>query len=65
MDTQQRNKEYNEYVTRKAPKTKPFKSLFWAFVIGGIICCIGQGINDLIIYYFQVFIKQRLILGCL
>ena len=26
---------YNEYVKAKMPKTKPFPTLLWAFVIGG------------------------------
>ena len=52
MDKEQRNKEYKDYVTRKAPNTKPFKSLFWAFVIGGVICCLGEAIKDIISNYF-------------
>lgn len=38
---------YRELVHETAPKTKEFKTLVCAFLIGGIICCIGQGVNDL------------------
>lgn len=37
---------YNEYVLAKNPQTKFFPSLLWAFLIGGVICCIGQGFYD-------------------
>ncbi len=46
MDKKDRNEKYNQYVLQKIPKTKSFPSLLYAFVIGGIICCIGQGIFD-------------------
>ncbi len=42
----ERNKKYNEYVTQKIPKTKNFPTLIYAFLVGGLICCIGQGIQD-------------------
>ena len=46
MDTKIRNEKYLQYVEAKSPKTSPLKSLFWAFLIGGVICCIAQGIYD-------------------
>lgn len=46
MDTKKRNEKYNEYVLEKIPKTKNFPTLIYAFLIGGLICCIGQGIMD-------------------
>ncbi len=46
MKDVERNKKYNEYVNAKIPKTKDFPTLFYAFLIGGIICMIGQGISD-------------------
>ena len=33
---------YKTYVFEKAPKSSHFKNMFWAFVIGGVICTIGQ-----------------------
>ncbi len=52
MDDQERNKIYNQYVEAKIPRTKPFPSLFNSFWVGGLICVIGQGINDLILLAF-------------
>ncbi len=46
MDKQKINKAYCAYVENRLPKTKFFPSLLWAFLIGGLICCIGQGISD-------------------
>ncbi len=46
MDNTIRNKRYCAYVEKRLPQTKPFPSLFYAFIIGGLICCIGQGITD-------------------
>ena len=46
MDSKERNKHYNEYIEKKIPQTKQFPTLFYAFLIGGLICCIGQGIMD-------------------
>ena len=48
MDDKQFNEEYNKYVEKISPKTKPFPSLLWAFLVGGLICCIGQGIADIV-----------------
>ena len=41
-----RNEQYNVYVEVKIPKTKNFPTLIYAFIVGGIICMIGQGISD-------------------
>ena len=41
-----RNEQYNIYVEAKIPKTKSFPSLIYSFLVGGVICMIGQGIND-------------------
>lgn len=47
MDIKERNKKYNEYISKKAPKSKNFPSLIYSFIVGGTICCIGQGFYDL------------------
>lgn len=39
--------QYKDYVEKKAPKTKHVKNLVLAFVVGGLICIIGQIISDL------------------
>lgn len=36
------NKNYNDYISSVAPKTKEKRSLLRAFWVGGVICCIGQ-----------------------
>lgn len=43
-------KSYTEYVENKAPKSSLFKDVIVAFVIGGIICMLGQAITDFSIY---------------
>lgn len=60
MEDKQFNEEYNKYVEKISPKTKPFPSLLWAFVVGGTICCIGEGIADLIKFVFPVLDKQTI-----
>ncbi len=39
------NKNYNDYVSSIAPRTKEARTLFRAFWVGGTICCIGQFIR--------------------
>lgn len=48
MDKEKINKSYASFVENRLPKTKFFPSLLWAFLVGGLICCIGQGIFDII-----------------
>ena len=50
MNIEERNKRYNEYVSKKSPQSKKWPSLFNAFWVGGLICCIGQGFYDLLAY---------------
>lgn len=40
------NKEYNEYVEKKAKKSNIITDCIIAFIVGGIICIIGQAIKD-------------------
>ena len=58
MNEQKRNEAYNKYVKAKIPKTKAWPSLFNSFCVGGVICCIGQGVNDLILYWFPSMAEQ-------
>ena len=53
MNKEERNKKYNEYVQAKIPKTKNFPTLIYSFIVGGLICCIGQGIFDLLLFAFN------------
>ena len=42
--------EYKKYVESKAKKSNIYKNVIIAFIIGGIICLIGEGIKDIYIY---------------
>ena len=39
--------EYLDLDKKTAPKSKEWKTLLLAFVVGGVICMIGQGVSDL------------------
>ena len=47
-DKKKRNEDYLLYVENQSPKTGWFNSLFHAFIVGGLICCFGQMIGDVI-----------------
>lgn len=38
--------QYSQYVEKKAAKSPLLSDMLWAFVIGGLICCIGQAFSD-------------------
>lgn len=42
QDTKKRNENYNKYVKEVTPKFSVLKNTINAFIIGGIICTIGQ-----------------------
>ena len=42
------NKQYNDYLKKRTPDSPILKNCFRAFWVGGGICCIGQGIGDLL-----------------
>ena len=58
MDRKKRDEAYNKYVNAKIPKTRPWPSLGNSFLVGGVICCLGQGINDLILLWFPQMAEQ-------
>ncbi|MBA1335817.1 MAG: Stage V sporulation protein AC (SpoVAC) [Firmicutes bacterium] len=41
MDNQMKQ-QYNDYVKQKQPQPALVKNLLWAFVVGGLICDVGQ-----------------------
>lgn len=41
-DTKQRNEMYNQYVKEVTPKFSMLKNMIKAFIVGGIICTLGQ-----------------------
>lgn len=58
MDEKKRNEAYNKYVKARMPKTKAWPSLFNSFIVGGLICCFGQTINDLLLLGFPNMSEQ-------
>lgn len=54
QDNQKITKQnYKQYVFEKMPKSSHWKNMFWAFVIGGTICAIGQGFIELYSIWFS------------
>ena len=44
------NKEYQKMVEKASPNSSLGRNMLSAFLVGGIICCIGQAFADLYIY---------------
>jgi stage V sporulation protein AC len=44
---QQAVREYQEMIKQAKPKSPVLKNSFWAFVVGGAICTLGQGLYNL------------------
>jgi len=40
------NEQYAEYVKKKSPSSPLWGDILRAFLIGGFICCVGQGFAD-------------------
>lgn len=40
-------KTYQQYVKKNAPKSPMLRTLVSAFIVGGIICCIGEAFGDM------------------
>lgn len=45
------NQEYSDYVDSKAKKSPIFKNMFNAFIVGGLICILGQLITNIFMNY--------------
>ncbi len=58
MEDKKRNEAYNKYVCERIPKTKAWPTLFNSFLVGGLICVLGQGINDIILLIFPTISQQ-------
>lgn len=46
--------EYQAMVEQKSPGSTIWKNMLWAFVIGGLICTVGQAFMDLYTKWFQL-----------
>ena len=58
MQDIERNQKYIKYVESKIPKTKSWPSLLNSFWVGGLICVVGQSINDLLLSIFPYLAEQ-------
>ena len=47
MKYEPKEKEYNQYVETVTPTSNSFRNCLWAFLVGGLICTIGQGLFNL------------------
>lgn len=56
-DMQPDKNEYKQYVEKMSPKPTYLKNSIMAFLVGGLICCIGQGIND---FYMKIINLDKL-----
>lgn len=54
VETQVEKKEYQEYVKRMTPKANVWVQMGKAFLLGGAICCAGQGIMNLLMGQFEL-----------
>ena len=52
--------EYQKYVNKTVPRTQELKTLLTAFISGGIICMIGEGILDLYIYTLPMLGQEEI-----
>lgn len=46
MENKMTKEQYQEYVKKKSPPSPILKNCICAFIIGGTICMIGQGLSD-------------------
>ena len=49
-----RSEDYGKLVNEKTPNSPIIKDCIFAFAIGGAICCLGQGIKDIITMLFDL-----------
>ena len=58
---EKRNERYAKYVDSVTPKSGTLKSLWHSFWIGGLTCCIAQGIGDLYALIFPNFSEDMIV----
>ncbi len=51
MESEEKKKQYNEYVERVTPNNNLVKDMWNAFWIGGSICLMGQIWNEIFLYF--------------
>lgn len=45
------NSEYDDLISQKADKSSLIKNIIIAFIVGGLICCLGQLISNIAMSY--------------
>lgn len=50
------DQDYGKLVNEKAKASPVWKNMLWAFVVGGLICCVGQAFQEL---YQGMGLNQR------
>lgn len=58
-DKQIQNEEYNEYVKQVTPTNNLFGNMVKAFIVGGVICVIGQVILNVAMTGLDLTKRQR------
>ena len=48
----EKNEVYLNYVKREDPKTRVWQTLVMAFLVGGLICTVGEGFRQILILIF-------------
>lgn len=54
MASEQKKEEYQEYVRQNSPKTNLPLQMGKAFIMGGVICCVGQFIVNMAVDQFGI-----------
>lgn len=54
------DKQYMEYVHENAQKSSHVTTLIWSFLVGGLICCIGQGFIELFKFALPDWDKSKI-----
>lgn len=54
VSEEKRNEKYNEYVKQVTPTSNLFLDMLKAFVLGGLICCVGQFITNVAMNSFYL-----------
>ncbi|MDO4568064.1 MAG: stage V sporulation protein AC [Clostridia bacterium] len=49
-----KSKEYQAVVQERMPKSKVFSQLVRAFLVGGLICCVGEGVRQIAQTYLSM-----------
>ena len=53
------DKQYMDYIHANAQKSNHVLTLVWAFVVGGVICCVGQAFMDLYAFILPSWEKAK------